>query len=127
MAEEAKGQFKGVLMSDPDRQASAAGGLLEQDDVVVLAGMGDAADVADSHVEEVGRWRLAWHHPSRPGRSDVPLSMLPVPRWGSGTGNTLVTCAWGGADNGIEPSRELGKHGSAACRGALMQVLGHGG
>jgi hypothetical protein len=59
MAEEAKGQFKGVLMSDPDRQASAAGGLLEQDDVVVLAGMGDAADVADSHVEEVavgGGW-----------------------------------------------------------------------
>jgi hypothetical protein len=53
MAEEAKGQFKGVLMSDPDRQASAAGGLLEQDDVVVLAGMDDAADVADSHVEEV--------------------------------------------------------------------------
>jgi hypothetical protein len=59
MAEEAKGQFKGVLMSDPDRQASAAGGLLEQDDVVVLAGVGDAADVADSHVEEVavgGGW-----------------------------------------------------------------------
>jgi len=53
MAEEAKGQFKGVLVSDPDWQASAAGGLLEQDDVVVLAGMDDAADVADSHVEEV--------------------------------------------------------------------------
>jgi hypothetical protein len=59
VAEEAKGQFKGVLVSDPDWQASAAGGLSEQDDVVVLAGVGDAADVADWHVEEVavgGGW-----------------------------------------------------------------------
>jgi hypothetical protein len=59
VAEEAKGKLKGVLVSDPDWQASVAAGLLEQDDVVVLAGVGDAADIADSHVEEVsvgGGW-----------------------------------------------------------------------
>jgi hypothetical protein len=59
VAEEAKGQFKGVLVSDPDRQAAAAAGFLEQDDVVVLAGVGDTADVAHPHVEEVsvgGGW-----------------------------------------------------------------------
>jgi hypothetical protein len=50
---------EGVLAPDPDRQAPAALRLQEHDDVVVLAVMSDAADVADPHVEEVsvgGGW-----------------------------------------------------------------------
>jgi hypothetical protein len=53
VAQEAEGEFDGVFAPDPDWQASIALALLEQDDVVVLAGVGDAADVADLHVEEV--------------------------------------------------------------------------
>jgi hypothetical protein len=59
VAEEAKGEFEGVVGPDPDRQAPTALGLLEHDDVVVLAVAGDAADVANPHVEEVsvgGGW-----------------------------------------------------------------------
>src|SRR5215218_10349426 len=59
MAQETQGQFEGVLTSDPDWQATAALRLPEEDDVVVLAGVGDAADVADRHVEKVsvgGGW-----------------------------------------------------------------------
>jgi hypothetical protein len=54
-----KGQFEGVLAPDPDRQAPAALRLQEHDDMVVLAVVSDAADVADPHVEEVsvgGGW-----------------------------------------------------------------------
>jgi hypothetical protein len=39
VAEEANGQLMGVLIVDPDRQAPVASGLLEQDDVVVGAGL----------------------------------------------------------------------------------------
>ena len=59
MAQEAEGKFDGVLLPDPDRQAPAAFALLEQDDVAFSAGLDDAANVADRHVEEVavgGGW-----------------------------------------------------------------------
>jgi hypothetical protein len=59
VAQEAEGEFDGVLAPDPDRQASIALALLEQDDVVVLVGVADAAKVADLHIEEVavgGGW-----------------------------------------------------------------------
>jgi hypothetical protein len=53
MAQGAKGEFDGVLAPDPDRQAPVTSRLLEQDDVVVLAGVDDPADVGNRHVEEV--------------------------------------------------------------------------
>jgi hypothetical protein len=62
VAEEAKGQLERVLAPDPDGQSPAARGLLEEDDVVVLASVGDPTEVADPHVEEVsggGGWHGA--------------------------------------------------------------------
>jgi hypothetical protein len=87
VAEEAKGKLKGVLMSDPDWQASVAAGLLEQDDVVVLAGVGDAADIADPHVEKVSVGG-GWHGVvllRAPARATWLVSpMLPAPGLGEG-------------------------------------------
>jgi hypothetical protein len=48
-----------MFAADPDRQATPTLGLLKHDDVVVLTGVGDAADVADPHIEEAlvdGGW-----------------------------------------------------------------------
>jgi len=84
MAEEAKGDLYGGLLADPDRQAPAALGLLEEDDVLVSAEAGNEADVADRHVEEVavgGGWHDGLLRTIRRGRRGS-LLMLPVPGWG---------------------------------------------
>jgi hypothetical protein len=60
VAQEAKRELHGMLTSDEDRQPATALRLLEQDDAVVLAGVGDPADVPDRHVEEVAAGG-GWH------------------------------------------------------------------
>jgi hypothetical protein len=72
VAEEAKGDLYGGLLADPDRQAPAALGLLEEDDVLVSAEAGNAADVADRHVEEVASVAVGMTASfARPAEGDV--------------------------------------------------------
>jgi hypothetical protein len=96
VAEKAEGDLDGGLVPDEDRQAPPALGLLEQDDVARSAGLDDAADVADRHVEGVlvcGGWHDGLLHAPRRERRVEHVDATGA-RVGEGEAGAPVTGVW---------------------------------